>query len=93
MMLTVQKRLSNFLWPHAGNITISDVRIGLGYTAVKLENGYGGVAWTPNLAASCCTHFAKAGTLAGRPARELLTMLADEHSALARAVGLAAANA
>jgi len=93
MMLTVQKRLLDFLLPQAENITINDVRIGLGYTAVKIEGGYGGVAWTPPPSAPCCTHFAKAGTLIGRPAKELLTMLGEEASALARAVGLATANA
>jgi len=93
MMLTVQKRLIDFLLPYAANISISDVRIGLGYTAVKIEGGYGGVAWTPKSAAPCCTHFEKAGTLVGRPVKELLTMLGDERSALARAVGLATANA
>ena len=93
MMLTVQKRLIDFLLPHAENISISDVRIGLGYTAVKIEGGYGGVAWTPKSAAPCCTHFEKAGTLVGRPVEELLTMFGDERSALARAVGLATANA
>ncbi len=93
MLLTVQKRLIDFLWPHAERVSISDVRIGLGYTAVKIESGQGGVAWTPHLPASCCTHFQKAGTLVGRPAKELLSLLGDEASALARSVGLATANA
>jgi uncharacterized protein (DUF4213/DUF364 family) len=92
-MLTVQKRLIDFLMPHGEHATISDVRIGLGYTAVKIDSGHAGVAWTPNSSAACCTHFDKAGTLVGRPVKELLTMLADEKSALARTVGLAAANA
>lgn len=93
MLLTVQKRLTDFLLPHAEHLTISDVRIGLGYTAVKIESGHGGVAWTPNSSAPCCTHFESAGTLVGRPVKELLIMLGDEVSALARAVGLATANA
>ena len=92
-MLTVQKQLINFLLPHAEQIAIRDVRIGLGYTAVKIENGHGGVAWTPNSSPTSCTHFQGAGTLVGRPVKELLTMLGDEVSILARALGLATANA
>lgn len=92
-MLTVQKRLIDFLLPHAGHATVSDVRIGLGYTAVKLSSGHGGVAWTPNPSAPCCTHLESAGTLAGRCVKDLLPMLVDAESALARAVGMAAANA
>ncbi|MBP1753305.1 MAG: hypothetical protein H6Q57_2141 [Geobacteraceae bacterium] len=81
MTLNVQKRLINFLEPDAVKATITDVRIGLGYTAVRTANGHTGVAWTPKAAAACCTHFQGAGTLAGRPATELLT------------IGLATANA
>lgn len=92
-MFTVHNHLINYLRSHAERVTVSDVRIGLGYTAVKIEGGYGGVAWTPETAAPCCTHLESAGTLAGRPAQELLTMFGDESSALARAVGLATANA
>lgn len=92
-MLTVHKRLISYLLPYAEQLTISDVRIGLGYTAVKLENGHGGVAWTPNSSPTGCTHFGGAGTLIGRPAKELLTLLGDEVSVLARALGLATANA
>lgn len=93
MTLTIQNRLKDFLKPFAEGTVVSDVRIGLGYTAVRLESGHAGVAWTPQSNAPCCTHFQAAGTLAGRPVAELLAMLADEKSALARAVGLASANA
>lgn len=92
-MSTVQKRLIEFLLPHAEHLVVSDVRIGLGYTAIKLENGFGGVAWTPNSSSAGCTHFQGAGTLVGRQAKELLAMLVDEDSFLARALGLATVNA
>ena len=92
-MMTVQKRLVDFLMPHAEQTTVADVRIGLGYTAVRLDNGQAGVAWTPRETGSHCTHLPSAGTLAGRRTPEILTMLADEQSALPRALGLAAANA
>jgi len=93
MTLTMQNRLLDYLKPQAGGHGIADVRIGLGYTAVQLESGHAGVAWTPKADAPCCTHFQGAGTLTGRSAEVLLTYLADEKSALARAVGLATANA
>jgi uncharacterized protein (DUF4213/DUF364 family) len=93
MTLQIQQRLIDFLAPHAGNKTVTDVRIGLGYTAVRLDAGQVGVAWTPKAASACCTHFQGAGSLAGSPAREVLALLADEKSALPRAIGLATANA
>lgn len=91
--LTVQKRLVERLAPQAEHATIKDVRIGLGYSAVQLDTGQAGVAWTPHDTGSSCTHFKAAGTLTGRPAREILALLADDASPLARAVGLATANA
>ncbi len=93
MSLIVQKRLLDHLQPLAGGAVVDDVRIGLGYTAVRLESGYAGVTWTPKSDAPCCTHFQAAGTLTGRAAGELLAYLVDEKSGLARAVGLATANA
>ena len=77
MTLHMQKRLMDHLIPLAGCAVVADVRIGLGYTAVKLESGHAGVAWTPRSDAPCCTHFQGAGTLAGRPATELLAFLAE----------------
>lgn len=93
MSLIIQKRLLDHLQPLAGGAVAADVRIGLGYTAVRLESGHAGVAWTPKSDAPCCTHFQAAGTLTGRPAGELLAYLVDEKSGIARAVGLATANA
>jgi uncharacterized protein len=92
-MLTLQKRLISLVLPHAMNLKLKDVRIGLGYCAVQLDNGFAGVAWTPEGSAGSCTHLKAAGTLAGSPAPEIISMLADETSALARAIGLATANA
>jgi len=93
MTLNMQKRLFDHLAPQASGVVVADVRIGLGYTAVKLESGHAGIAWTPKSDSPHCTHFQEAGTLAGRPAREILAYLADEHSSLGRALGLATANA
>lgn len=93
MTLKIQKSLLDRLVPRGNHQKVTEVRIGLGYTAVALDSGHAGVAWTPGRTASCCTHFQKAGTLAGLPASELLPFLVDPTSELARAVGLATANA
>jgi uncharacterized protein (DUF4213/DUF364 family) len=92
-MMTVQKRLIDDLMPRAEQTVVADVRIGLGYTAVRLDTGHAGVAWTPKEMTGGCTHLRSAGSLAGCGAGEILSMLGDEQSALSRAVGLAAANA
>lgn len=93
MTLTVQKRLVDFLKPCVADQKIADVRVGLGYTVVRLDNGHAGVAWTPKSDSACCTHVKDAGTFTGRPATELLEMLGNETSAIGRAIGLATANA
>ncbi len=92
-MKTVQQRLIDHLKTQAASATVTDVRIGLGYTAVRLDTGHAGVAWTPKEMAGGCTHMRSAGTLSGRRTAEVLAMLGDPQSALSRAVGLAAANA
>jgi uncharacterized protein len=90
---TIQQKIVDYLAPVSDGIYVADVRIGLGFTSVRLANGAIGLAWTAPSHTGSCTHETKAGTLAGRSARELLEMLADEHNALSRSLGLAAANA
>lgn len=92
-MMTIQRNLVDVLAPHAADSVVSEVRIGLGYTAVALESGHAGVAWTPTSESCSCTHFSSAGSLAGRAVSVLLPMLCHQKSPLARAVGLATANA
>jgi uncharacterized protein len=93
MTLIIQNRLLDYLTPHAEGAVVTDVRIGLGYTAVCLESGHAGVAWTPKTDSPCCSYFQGAGTLTGRAVQDFLSMLVEENSPLARAIGLAAANA
>jgi uncharacterized protein len=93
MEKTIQQKIIDYLKPFSEGLSVTDVRIGLGYTSVRLDNGNVGIAWTAQTHSGSCTHEAKAGTLAGRPAWELLEMLASERNALARSIGLAAANA
>lgn len=76
-----------------GEQRIADVRIGLGYTGVKLENGDVGVAYTfhENAAAGCSVFMGKR-PLAGRTTTELLEYLGSAEE-VESTVGLAVANA
>ena len=93
MSNTLQQKLINYLLPFADKANIADVRIGLGYTTVRLDDGNIGLSWTAKRTTGGCTHETKAGTLGGRPAVELLMMLANITNPLARSIGLATANA
>ncbi len=72
---------------------IADVRIGLGYTAVLLDGGGGGLAGTVTEGAhGCCTLLAEAGELIGKPALEVAaySMSSDP---VASSVAIATLNA
>jgi uncharacterized protein (DUF4213/DUF364 family) len=90
---TIQRKIIDYLKPSSEGLHVADVRIGLGYTSVRLDNGNVGLAWTTHESTGSCTHENRAGTLAGSPASELLEMLASELKALPRTIGLATANA
>ncbi len=92
MSLKIQNALVEQLAVNAGDICIADVRIGLGYTAVRLDNGQAGLAWTPPPVSGGCSRLHMAGTLTGRPVIDLLQMLEADQS-LKRTLGLATANA
>jgi uncharacterized protein (DUF4213/DUF364 family) len=89
----IQNRIINLLSPVAEGIRVADVRIGLGYTSVRLDNGHTGLAWTAQTRSGSCSQEAKAGTLVGRPAGEMLAMLDGFGQSLAKTIGLATANA
>ncbi|MFP3980395.1 MAG: Rossmann-like domain-containing protein [Desulfobacterales bacterium] len=91
--MTIQQRIKDHLLGPASEKQIADVRIGLGYTAVMLENGQTGVACTPirHLRPSC-TSFTGMLPLIGRKADELLTFVTSPEP-LETAIGLATANA
>jgi uncharacterized protein (DUF4213/DUF364 family) len=93
MKTTIQKKIIDFLNPMAAGRVVADVRIGLGYTSVRLDNGRTGLSWTAHSPSGGCTHVPKAGTLAHRPAEELLEMLSCADNPLSRSIGLATANA
>ena len=89
---TIQQKIIDFLKPVSESHLVTDVRVGLGYTSVRLDNGNIGIAWTAQIHSGNCTYEAKAGSLAGRPAGELLEMLASPNNSLSRTLGLATAN-
>ena len=90
---TITKKIIDFLLPVAEGLKVSDVRIGLGYTSVRLSDGNAGLTWTAAGPSESCTHELRAGTLTGSAARELLEILSSDNNPLARSIGLATANA
>jgi uncharacterized protein len=72
---------------------VTDIRVGLGYTAAVLENGRCGLAFTLHEKEyESCTVVAEAGSLTGRRASELVSWLTQSDET-ACAIGLATANA
>ncbi len=77
----------------SGIRAVTDVRIGLGYTAVQLDTGDVGLAYTfRSEAGHSCTAMEMAGELSGKPAVELLGFI-RQGDAISSAVGLATLNA
>ncbi len=81
------------LLPVASIRSVTDVRIGLGYTAVQLDNGRCGLAYTFRHATGggCCA-VKKAGTFCGQSAAEL-AQSAHSQDVIVAALGLATLNA
>lgn len=77
----------------AGDSTIRDVRIGLGYTAVQIDTGSLGLAYTfgASAAKGCCVFQGKR-PIASEYVRDIIPYITSE-DILERSVGLAAANA
>ena len=77
----------------AAERTVADVRIGLGYTAVMLDDGGVGVAYTfHGDAGGGCSVFTGSRPNAGQPAQDVLRYLGSADR-IECAVGLAVANA
>lgn len=90
---SIRNKIAACLKPASEGVNVADVRIGLGYTSVRLDNGNAGLAWTALNDSGSCTHETRAGKLAGSPACELLEMLTNDLKPLSRTIGLATANA
>jgi uncharacterized protein (DUF4213/DUF364 family) len=77
----------------ADKLVIKDVRIGVVYTAVQLDNDNVGLAYTfRDRLAGGCSVYASLGELAGRPAKDLLALF-DREGEIESALALATANA
>jgi uncharacterized protein len=77
----------------AAEHSVTDIRVGLGYTAAVLENGRCGLAFTLHEKEyESCTVIAEAGSLAGRKASELVSWITQSDET-ACAIGLATVNA
>jgi uncharacterized protein (DUF4213/DUF364 family) len=91
--MSVRQKLKEISLLSARDLTVNDVRIGLGYTAVQLDNGQVGVAYTFHRnAEGGCSVFKGLRPLAGRHALELLAMF-DSKDKIESAVALATCNA
>lgn len=87
-------RLHDRLKTAAGKRTIAELRIGLSYVGLLLDDGRAGLAAVlPESSPRGCTVLKEAGTYAGAGAAEVLQYLVDGTGALKRSIGLAAANA
>ena len=91
--MSISEKIRDQMIHKAQGIKVRDVRIGLGYTAVLLDNGQAGLAFTFNDSMKKgCTIFTGLYPLAGRDASELLTFLSSSDK-IEMAVALATANA
>jgi uncharacterized protein (DUF4213/DUF364 family) len=89
----IYEKLIDQALAQAKNNTVADIRIGLRYTAVLLSNGSCGLAFTFQSGSACGCHLmGEAGRMTGKPASELVPLLAEKNL-LRASVGLAAVNA
>ncbi len=91
--MTVAQKLRDLASERCGDIRVHDVRIGLGYTAVQLEDGRTGVSYTLGRNSfSGCSAFKGNDRLTARLASELLQFLGSPNP-IDSSLGLATANA
>lgn len=91
---TILAGLYERILPEAKNRNVAELRIGLGYTGVKLDNNSAGIAAVLfDSLPHGCTVMPAAGSFAGSPATDLLKYLVEGKNPLEVAVGLACANA
>ena len=91
---TILNRLYDRVESSAKNRRIADLRVGLSYVGVRLDNNAAGLAAVlPDITLKGCTVLSAAGSYAGSPATDVLKYLVDGKNALHLAIGLATANA
>jgi uncharacterized protein (DUF4213/DUF364 family) len=88
----LMERLHGTLRQRAEQTAVEQLVLGLGYTAVLLEDGGAGLAYTWGDKSSTCSHERGWGDAEGAPASGLLDLLLAD-GGLQRSVGMAAANA
>ena len=87
-------RIYDELRLHATHASVKDVRIGLGYVAIELEDNRTGLgAVLLQELTGGCESLKAAGALRGTDSADFLKLLVDGKSALEKAIGLATANA
>jgi len=85
--------LKQYAQEKAAGLIVTDVRIGMCYTAVLLDNGSAGVAYTfRKEVPPGCACFQTGDRLAGQPVSDILEYATSENL-LERTLGIAAANA
>jgi len=91
--MDIRSQIKGQLQSAATGRTIADVRIGLGYTAVMLDNGQTGLGFTFHRdMPERCSLFTGALPLEGRSASEVLEFISSSKK-IETAVGMATANA
>ncbi len=90
----IHEKIYELAKPQADNLKIADVRIGLGYTLVELENGLCGLSYSfiKELNPKTCTALEYAGSLVGKNASYLLDKIFS-YDLLDSTLALASANA
>jgi uncharacterized protein (DUF4213/DUF364 family) len=92
-VMGIRQNLQRLSRERAENVTVTDVRIGLRYTAVSLTGGRVGLAYTFSRdAIGGCSYLDGLAPLAGRAASDLLALF-DSSGRIGSAVALATANA
>ncbi len=91
---TILNRLYERSQLSAKDRRIADLRVGLSYVGVKLDNNATGIAAIlPDTTPRGCTVLSEAGTYVNSGAAEVLKYLVDGKNSLHLAIGLATANA
>ena len=90
----IARRLYDVVSRKGENLIVKDVRFGLSYVAVRLnDNSMGLAALLLHELPPDCSVFPDAGKLAGAKATSLLNNLIEDRNPLEKALGLATANA
>lgn len=90
----ILNRLYESVESSAKKRSIADLRVGLSYVGVRLDNNAAGLAAVlPDITPRGCTVLPAAGSFAGSPSTDLLKYLIDGKNGLHLAIGLATANA